>query len=207
MSQNILTASEKMSHEYCASVIRVGEIHPLENSDNLEKTLINGNSFVIEKGTLHTGDIAFYVENECEINSQFLSINNQYEISEYSRNSNAAEIEEYLKLGSVHKEIANKKEKKLKKLKKILRKINDRTSLISAIETLKMNIDENKEKYEQLIKRDETEQLSEDDEKFLDMYKRTVTSLGKKENKLTTYDDVKNHNVEDIQKSIDAIKE
>ena len=117
MGQNILTASEKMSHEYCASVVRVGEIHPLENSDNLEKTLINGNSFVIEKGTLHTGDIAFYVENECEINSQFLSINNQYEISEYTRNSNAAEIEEYLKLGSVHKEIANKKEKQLKKLK------------------------------------------------------------------------------------------
>lgn len=207
MSQNILTASEKMSHEYCASVIRVGEIHPLENSDNLEKTLINGNSFVIEKGTLHTGDIAFYVENECEINSQFLSINNQYEISEYSRNSNAAEIEEYLKLGSVHKEIANKKEKQLKKLKEILKKIKDRTTLISAIETLKMNIDENKEKYEQLIKRGETEQLSEDDEKFLDMYKKAVTSLGKKENKLTTYDDVKNCTVEDIQKSIDAIKE
>lgn len=204
MNQNILTASDKMSHEYCASVVRVGEIHPLENSDNLEKTLINGNSFVIEKGTLHTGDIAFYVENECQINSQFLSLNNQYEISEYKRNSNAAEIEAYLQLGTAHKENVAKSEKVLKKLKKVTNKIKERAALISEIETLKKFLDENKDKYEQLIKDDNG--LSEDDTKFIDLYKRKTTSLGKKENRLTTYNDVKNCTVEDVQASINAVK-
>lgn len=91
--KSILTQSENISHEYCASVIRVGELFPIEGSDYLAKTIIDGYSVVVRKNDVHTGDIMFYAANETVLNKDFLRINNQFEINERHLNSNYEEID------------------------------------------------------------------------------------------------------------------
>ena len=41
--------SENGSHEYCCTVVRVGELTPIEGSDFLMQTMVNGNSIVVSK--------------------------------------------------------------------------------------------------------------------------------------------------------------
>lgn len=90
--KEILTASEKINHEYCASVVKVGEVIPIENSDFLAYTMINGKSIVVRKDEVSEGDIMFYADNETKLNEDFLGANNLYELSEFDKNSNASEV-------------------------------------------------------------------------------------------------------------------
>ena len=46
---NLLSKSKGFSEEYCCSVVRVGALEDVENSDNLKKTYINGESIVVNK--------------------------------------------------------------------------------------------------------------------------------------------------------------
>ena len=93
----MLTRSENIRDEYCAQIVRIGKLEPIENSDFLAKTYVN-NAYqvVVGKNDVKEGDIMVYCKLETAINDQFLSINNQYEIGEYHRNSNSKEVEQLI---------------------------------------------------------------------------------------------------------------
>lgn len=92
MINNFLTASPEMKAEYCAQVVRIGELKPIEGSDFLAQTLVSGTSMVVRKDEFKTGDYAIYCKNETSLNSDFLSVNNLYERSEYMRNANKLDV-------------------------------------------------------------------------------------------------------------------
>lgn len=87
--------SENGSHEYCCTVVRVGELTPIEGSDFLMQTMVNGNSIVVSKD-VKEGDIMIYAENETQLNEKFLCLNNLYEIGSRELNSNYHEVEKLL---------------------------------------------------------------------------------------------------------------
>lgn len=88
-----LTTSEKANPNYLATICRVEKIYPLENSDFLVKTVINGYDMIISKDT-KPGSIVVYFPCESQICDKYLSMNNLYEASEYERNSNADMVKE-----------------------------------------------------------------------------------------------------------------
>lgn len=93
---NIFTMSDGGNSEYCCNIVRVGEIKPIEGSDFLGRTIINGQSIVVRKDQVHEGNVFFYASNECQLNEKFLSVNNLFDISSYELNSNSAEVKKLL---------------------------------------------------------------------------------------------------------------
>lgn len=88
---NRLTKSKDFTEEYCCSVVRVGELEPVENSDNLMRTIVNGERIVVNKQDVKQGDVMLYVSNECQISEWFLSANNMYR--HYTKNTNSAVVD------------------------------------------------------------------------------------------------------------------
>lgn len=84
----MLKKSENFKQEYCASIVRVGEVTPIEGSDFLGRTLLNGEPIVVRKDQVKEGDVVFYVSNECQISEFFLSVNNLFEYSCREKNLN-----------------------------------------------------------------------------------------------------------------------
>lgn len=68
MSKEILEASEKIQHEYCCTVVRIGDLTPIEGSDFLATTLVNGIQIVVRKDETKPGDIMIYAMNETALN-------------------------------------------------------------------------------------------------------------------------------------------
>lgn len=99
MEQNIFTQSADMKQEYCATIVRIGEVKPIEGSDFLGVTLVNGLEVVVRKDSVKEGDIMIFAPMETALNEQFLSINNQFEIGEYERNANASEVKQMIDAG------------------------------------------------------------------------------------------------------------
>lgn len=97
--KNIFTKSDNFKEEYCATIVKVGELKDIENSDNLKQAIIDGFSVVVNKNDVKEGDYMIYCKNETELNSQFLSVNNMYEIGERERNSNHEEVEKLMAEG------------------------------------------------------------------------------------------------------------
>lgn len=89
-----LSKSEHYKEEYSCSIIQVGKVEPIEGSDFLGKTIVNGYSIVVRKDEVKEGDVMFYVSNECQLNLKFLSKNNLFE--DYILNSNYKEYEKIL---------------------------------------------------------------------------------------------------------------
>ena len=77
-----LSKNKNFKEEYCASVVKIGEIQPIEGKDRIVKTLVNGLTIVIGKQDFKEGDIAVYVSNECVIHELFLHLNSMYEDKE-----------------------------------------------------------------------------------------------------------------------------
>lgn len=75
----MLTKSETFKQEYCCTVVKIGEVQPIENSDFLAQVLVEGRTIVIRKDQVHEGDLMFYVSNECQVNADFLHHGNYYE--------------------------------------------------------------------------------------------------------------------------------
>ena len=98
MKKDVLSSSQAINHEYCATVVRIGEVKPIEGSDFLGQTLVNGLSIVVRRDMVKEGDIMFYAANETTLNLKFLSINNQFEIGRRELNNNYADVERRLKL-------------------------------------------------------------------------------------------------------------
>lgn len=90
-----LKKSKDFTEEYCCSVVKVGELVPVENSDRLMQTRINGESIVVNKADVKEGDVMLYVSNECQISGWFLGANNMYR--HHTLNANMAEVEERIK--------------------------------------------------------------------------------------------------------------
>ena len=49
MIEKILTCSDKMSKEYCCTVVQLGEIQEIPGANTVAKTLVNGRTIVIGK--------------------------------------------------------------------------------------------------------------------------------------------------------------
>lgn len=96
---SLIRMSDTGHHEYCATVIKVEDIQPIENSDHLATIEVNGLKTVVDKRTLHIGDIVIYISNECRITHSFLSANNLYNISNYALNANAKDVAKLLEDG------------------------------------------------------------------------------------------------------------
>ena len=94
--KNILTSSKDISHEYCASIIRVGEMIPIEGSDYLAQVIVEGYSVVVRKDEVKPGDIMFYAANETMLNKDFLRVNNQFGIDERALNDNFQEVDKII---------------------------------------------------------------------------------------------------------------
>lgn len=93
MVKEIFTKSENFRQEYSATIVRVGELKDIENSDNLKQVIIDGFSVVVNKNDVKEGDLMIYCKNETELNKDFLSINNMFEIGERDLNKNYKEVE------------------------------------------------------------------------------------------------------------------
>ena len=94
--KEIFTQSETMSKEYCCSIVRIKELTPIANSDFLATTLVNGFQVVVRKDFVKTGDLMFYAANETELDGEFLSVNNSYDLSNIEKNANYKEVKELL---------------------------------------------------------------------------------------------------------------
>ena len=99
MNNNIFSFSEGGNKEYSASIVRIGELIPIEGSDFLAKTVVDGEDIVIRKDEVKTGDIMIYARIETTLNSDFLRSNNLYELSERERNDNFQEVQSLLDSG------------------------------------------------------------------------------------------------------------
>ena len=94
--KRLFTQSNNIKKEYCATIVKVGEVKPIEGADRLASTLINGFSVVIDKNSVKEGDIMFYCANETMLNETFLSVNNQYDMENREKNANADLVEALL---------------------------------------------------------------------------------------------------------------
>lgn len=90
--KKIFTLSDNAKLEYSCTVIQIGEVKPIEGSDFLAQTLVNGNPVVIRKDMIKEGDVMVYAPIETVLNKQFLSINNLYELGVYEMNSNEKQV-------------------------------------------------------------------------------------------------------------------
>ncbi|MBP5723648.1 MAG: hypothetical protein J6X18_08775 [Bacteroidales bacterium] len=90
--KKLFTASEGMKQEYCAEIVRMGEMKPIEGSDFLVQTIVDGFSIVVSKGEFTEGEPVIYCMNETALNKDFLSVNNQFEIGLRDMNANASEV-------------------------------------------------------------------------------------------------------------------
>ena len=91
MEKKIFTISENHHENYLATIQRVGELYPIENSDRLCRAVVDGFD-VIVPNTMKPEDIVVYVPVESALCEGYLAANNDYEISEWQRNSNANEV-------------------------------------------------------------------------------------------------------------------
>ena len=85
-----------MSREYCCTIVRVGDIEPIQGSDFLGKTLVDGVQIVVRKDEVSKGDIMFYASNETELCEGFLSVNNLFSREFYDKNANSASVGEMI---------------------------------------------------------------------------------------------------------------
>ena len=111
------TKSDSFQSEYSCAIVRIGEMIPISGSDFLAKTEVFGTQIVVRKDKVKTGDLMLYASNETQLNKDFLSVNNAFEIGCRDMNANADEVNEIMKPYMVLKEQADKYKAQAKKLK------------------------------------------------------------------------------------------
>lgn len=85
-----------MRKEYCATVVQISTLKPIEGSDFLSETVINGCNIVVRKDEIKEGDVLIYAPIETQLNEEFLSANNLFEIGNFTLNSNSNEVSKLL---------------------------------------------------------------------------------------------------------------
>ena len=144
--KNVFTRSEGFKSEYSAAVVRINELTSIEGSDFLAKTLVFGTQIVVRRDSVKPGDIMIYCANETQLNEQFLSVNNLFEIGCREKNANAAEVEaimaEYMpikaKADKLRNEAKNAKgiiEGNTKKAKKFEKEIARKEKWMATLDT------------------------------------------------------------------------
>lgn len=85
----LFTKSEHFKPEYACEVVRIGQVTPISGSDFLGVVEIHpGMPIVVRKDLVREGDVMFYVDTECQLNKDFLRINNQFEDSSMNADPN-----------------------------------------------------------------------------------------------------------------------
>ena len=116
--KTIFSLSKDGRSEYCCSVVKIGTLKHIENSDFLAETIINGQTAIVRKDQVKEGDLMFYAPNETQLSKKFLSRNNLFDIGHYYLNSNKKEVKDLLNtanklenelLSNSYKEQAKKK--------------------------------------------------------------------------------------------------
>lgn len=105
MNDKIFTMSENGKEEYSITVVRIGELKPIEGSDFLAQTYIGDASLVIRKDEVKEGDLMFYASNECQMSERFLSVNNLFDIGCCEKNSNFYEMKRWVDRIEKNKEL------------------------------------------------------------------------------------------------------
>ena len=95
-AKEVFTLSKDAKLEYSCTVVQIGEVKPIEGSDFLGSTLVNGNPIVVRKDQIQEGDIMVYAPIETVLNKEFLSKNNLFEIGERQLNANYKEVEQLI---------------------------------------------------------------------------------------------------------------
>ena len=116
MANNLLTKSDNFTSEYCCTIVRIGEVKPIEGKDKIGYTLVNGETIVVRKDQVKEGDILIYSSNETQLDKAFLGANNLFESSSYELNANAKEVEPYVLKNKELKDKVDYIEKVIKKL-------------------------------------------------------------------------------------------
>lgn len=88
----IIKMSDNGKQEYCCNVVQIEKLIPIEGSDFLARTYLNGDSIVVRKDQVKEGDYYFYACNECELSLKFLSANNLFDSSTWEMNNNAETV-------------------------------------------------------------------------------------------------------------------
>lgn len=127
MANNIFTKSDSFKSEYCCSIIKVGEVKPIEGKDKIGYTLVNGETIVVRKDQVKEGDVLCYASNETQLDKDFLGANNLFESSSYQLNSNANEIEPYVLKNKEMKE-------RVELLEKTIEKVNKFSNVVTTFE-------------------------------------------------------------------------
>lgn len=97
--EKLFTLSKEGTPEYSASVVQIGELFPIEGSDFLCRTVVDGMDLVVRKDECKPGDVFVYVRIETTLADSFLSKNNLYDLHSYEKNANASQVEALLKEG------------------------------------------------------------------------------------------------------------
>lgn len=142
----MFSKSNFFKSEYCCSIIRVGEVKPIEGKDKIGYTLVNGETIVVRKDQVKEGDVLCYASNETQLNKDFLGANNLFESSSYELNSNAKELETYVsetKELKAHAEI----------LEHIAKKLKECSTFILSYDAELMSVSEDENKIKELNER------------------------------------------------------
>ena len=91
MSKIMLTQSENANVNYLAIISKISTLKPIENSDRLSMTVLNGYDIIVQN-TTKVDDIVVFFPIESAICEKFLSVNNLYGIGDYEKNANAEEV-------------------------------------------------------------------------------------------------------------------
>ena len=83
--KKIFSLSKDGRSEYCCSVVKIGTLKHIENSDFLAETIINGQTAIVRKDQVKEGDLMFYAPNETQLSKKFLSRNNLFDIGHYEK--------------------------------------------------------------------------------------------------------------------------
>lgn len=71
------------SVNYVATVVKITNLHPIENANFIQRTVIYGNNVVISKD-IKIGDIMLYFNSGTKLNPDFCKLNNLYSNQEYN---------------------------------------------------------------------------------------------------------------------------
>ena len=98
-NQDIFSLSPAHNPNYLPKIVKLEKFKPHPNANRLKIALVDGYD-VIVSNSLSEGEIVLYFPLECQINEEFLSLNNEFNFDNYQMNSNREEIE--LKLHESH---------------------------------------------------------------------------------------------------------
>lgn len=98
--KNYFTLSEHPNMNYVATICSINELYPIENSDHLLRTVVNGFDIVVDKST-KIGDIVVYFPVESAISLEFLGKNNLFGVDAYILNDNKEIVKELLEQSQI----------------------------------------------------------------------------------------------------------